>query len=98
MKIQRRKAVELKDTKRYSCRKLLSSYKIVKDKNEDKELIESTEDIVDDVLNTHLRILALLKNDPEKTINNAKDDIIYVNCRSTCALFIITAIILYIYL
>ena len=55
---------------KHACRRLLKSYQIV----EDEDLVESVEDKDDDVLNTYLRMLALLKNDRKRKINDTKDE------------------------
>ena len=52
---------------------------IIDDKNED--LIEPIEDIVDDILTTHIGIVALMKNDRKQNINNTKDEYHFVDCR-----------------
>ena len=62
--------VDLKETEKNACRKLLKTYKIDEDEdeNEDEELIEPTED--DGVLTMYMVMEDLLKNDRKRTIND----------------------------
>lgn len=63
---------------KYSCRKLLKSCQIVED--EDNELIELTEIVNDDVLDTLLAMAGLFKNDCKHKLNDPKDEDLYVEC------------------
>ena len=72
VKIQQGHLVDLKDTEKHACRKLLKAYQVFVDGNE--ELIEPIEDIDDDVLTTNIEMAALIKNDRKRKINDTKDD------------------------
>ena len=54
-------------------------YQIVED--EDNELVEPTAIINDDVLDTYLGMVALLKNNRKHKFNDTKDEALYVDCR-----------------
>ena len=64
---------------KYSCRKLLKSCQIVED--EGNELIELTEIVNDDVLDTHLAMAGLFKNDRKHKFNGPKDEYLHIECR-----------------
>ena len=59
----------------------MKSEKIVEDKDEDKELIKPTEDIDDDLLNTHLGMTTFLKNNHKHESNDTKNNDLYVDSR-----------------
>ena len=74
-KIQRINAVDLKNSVKYGCQKLLKSYSTVEDEDgdEDKSLVEPIEVIDDDALNMYLRMEALPKNNRKHKMNDTKN-------------------------
>ena len=58
---------------------LVKNYQIIPNV-EDKKLIELNEGIDDDVLNIHMGMVTLLKNNRKHRIDDTKDNSLYIGC------------------
>ena len=67
--------LQLNNVETYPRRNLLKSYQFF----EDEESIELVENKYDDILSTHLGMIALHKNDRRHKKNDTKDEDLYVD-------------------